>query len=56
MSVLDRCTFWDERTIGSDAILRTPMELLGELGQIEARFGSFGDSANLHARQGHGLR
>jgi hypothetical protein len=33
-----------------------PMELLGDLGQIEACFGSFGDSANLDARHGHGLR
>jgi hypothetical protein len=32
------------------------MEPLGDLGQIEACFGLFGDSANIDARQEHGLR
>jgi hypothetical protein len=32
------------------------MVLLGDLGQVEARFGSFGDSINLNARYVHGLR
>jgi hypothetical protein len=32
------------------------MELLDDLGQIEACFGPFEDSANLHVRQGHSLR
>ena len=32
------------------------MELLGDEGQVEARFGPFGDSANLDARFTHGLR
>jgi hypothetical protein len=27
-----------------------PMELLGDVGQMEARFGPFGDNVNLHAR------
>jgi hypothetical protein len=27
-----------------------PMELLGDEAKVEARFGPFGDSANLHAR------
>jgi hypothetical protein len=27
-----------------------PMELLGDVGHVEARFGLFGDSANLDAR------
>jgi hypothetical protein len=27
-----------------------PMELLGEVGQVEARFGPFGDNVNLCAR------
>jgi hypothetical protein len=26
------------------------MELLGDVGQVEARFGTFGDSVNLDAR------
>jgi hypothetical protein len=34
--------------------LDTPMELLGDEAQLEARFGPFGDSANLN--EGHGLR
>jgi hypothetical protein len=32
-----------------------PMELLDDEAQVKARFGPFGDSANLHARQVHGL-
>jgi hypothetical protein len=30
--------------------------LLGDEAQVEARFGRFGDSANLDTRQVHGLR
>ena len=32
------------------------MLLLGDEAQLEARFGPFGDSANLDARLAHGLR
>ena len=32
------------------------MVLLGDEAQVEASFGSFGDSANLDARSVHGLR
>jgi hypothetical protein len=32
------------------------MELLGDEAQVDARFGLFGDSANLDARLVHGLR
>jgi hypothetical protein len=32
------------------------MELLGDMGQVEARFSPFGDSVNLGPRQVHGLR
>jgi hypothetical protein len=32
------------------------MELLDDEAQVEARFGLFGDSANLYARYMHGLR
>jgi hypothetical protein len=32
------------------------MELLGDVGHVEARFGIFGDSANLDTRNVHGLR
>ena len=31
------------------------MVLLGDKAQLEARFGPFGDSANLDARSAHGL-
>jgi hypothetical protein len=31
------------------------MELLSDEAQVEARFGLFGDSANLDAREVHGL-
>jgi hypothetical protein len=44
-----RCTVWDERAIRSEIVLDTPMELLGDVGQIEARIGVFGDSVNLSA-------
>jgi hypothetical protein len=33
-----------------------PMVLLGVEAQVDARFGPFGDSTNLGARQVHGLR
>jgi hypothetical protein len=36
-----------ERAIGLEIILGTPMELLGDVGHVEARFSSFGDSVNL---------
>jgi hypothetical protein len=32
------------------------MELLGDVGHAEARFGPFGDSANLDTRNVHHLR
>jgi hypothetical protein len=32
------------------------MELLGDVGQVEARFNLFGDSVNLGTRLVHGLR
>ena len=32
------------------------MVLLGDKAQLEGRFGSFGDSANLDTRSVHGLR
>jgi hypothetical protein len=32
------------------------MELLGDLGHLESRFGLFADSANLEVRLVHGLR
>ena len=37
-------------TIVSVVVLDTPMVLLGDEAQLEARFGSVGDSANLDER------
>ena len=39
-----------KRTIGSDIVFNIPMVLLGDEAQVEARFSSCGDSANLDAR------
>jgi hypothetical protein len=50
----DRCTVCAKHTIGSEIILDTPMELLGDEAQMETRFGPFRDSANLD--EVHGLR
>jgi hypothetical protein len=46
----DRCIDWDEHTIGSEIILGQTMELLGDVGQMEARFGLFCDSADVDTR------
>ena len=46
----DRCMVCGECTIGSEIILTHPMELLGDVGYVESRFGPFRDSANLNAR------
>jgi hypothetical protein len=50
ISAQHRCTVWNEHTIGSEIIFVHPMELLGYVSQVEARFGPFGDSVNLGAR------
>ena len=49
VSVQDRCTVCAKRTIGSEMFWTHPMVLLGDEAQVEARFGPFGDSANLHS-------
>jgi hypothetical protein len=49
VSVQDRCMVCARRTIGSEIVLDT-MIPLGDKAQVEARFGTFGDSANLKAR------
>ena len=46
----DRCTVCAKCTIGSETILDAPMVLLGDEAQVEARFGPFGDSANVDSR------
>ena len=50
VSVQDRYTVCDKRTIGLDIIFNAPMVLLGDEAQVEARFSPCGDSANLDAR------
>jgi hypothetical protein len=46
----DRCMFCAKHAIGLNIILAQPMELLGDVGQLEAHLGLFGGSANLDAR------
>jgi hypothetical protein len=50
VSAHDRCTICAKRTIGSEIILTHLMVLLGDVGQVEARFSIFRDSVNLDAR------
>ena len=47
VSVQDWCMVCAKRTTGSGTVLDAPMVLLGDEAQVEARFGLFGDSANL---------
>jgi hypothetical protein len=49
-STQDKCTDWDEHTIVSETILGTNDSTLGDAGQMEARFGLFGDCAILDTR------
>jgi hypothetical protein len=48
-SMQEWCTVCAECAIGSEIILAHLMELLGDVGEVEARFGPFGD-INLDAR------
>jgi hypothetical protein len=50
VSAHDKCTVCTECTIGLEIILGHPMVLLGDVGQVEARFSPFGDSVNLVVR------
>jgi hypothetical protein len=43
VSTQDRCMVYAKRTIASEIILTHPMVLLGDVGQVKARFSSFGD-------------
>jgi hypothetical protein len=52
----DWCIVYAECTIVLEIILDAPMVLLGDDAHVEARFGSFGDSANLDTRLVHCLR
>jgi hypothetical protein len=46
----DRCTVRIEHVIGLEIVLGAPLELLADVGQLEARFGLSRDSFNLSAR------
>jgi hypothetical protein len=49
-SAQDRWTVCVEQTIGLKSFLSHPMALLGDMGQVEARFDLFGDSVNVSAK------
>jgi hypothetical protein len=46
----DSCSICTDGTIGSKIILMHPMELLGDVGHLETRFGLFRDSISVDAR------
>jgi hypothetical protein len=48
--IQDRCTVCTERTVSSEIIFDAPMDLLGDMGHVESRFGPFVDSVSLGAR------
>ena len=50
VSVQDRCMVCARCTIGSEIFWTHSMVPLGDEAQVEARFGPFGDSANLDGR------
>ena len=50
VSVQDRCMVYARCTIGLQIILDAPAGTTGDEAQVEARYGLFGDSANLDAR------
>ena len=50
VSVQDRCMVYARRTIGSEIVLDARDGTTSNEAQVEARFGPFGESANLDAR------
>ena len=46
----DRCMVCAEHTIGSESFWAHPMELLGDVGHVESRFGPLGDSVSVGTR------
>ena len=48
--VQDRCMVCARCTMGLQIVLDQPMELLGDVGHVEYRFFSFGDSVGVGAR------
>jgi hypothetical protein len=55
VSVQDRCTACAKVPHAQKSFWMEPMVLQGDKAQVETRFGLFGDSANLDARQVHSL-
>ena len=53
--VKDKCTVCAKHTMAQKSFWMHPMVLLGDEAQAEAQFSLFGDSANLDAREVHGL-
>jgi hypothetical protein len=56
MSVQDRCMVSTECTTAWKSFWAQPMVLLGDVCQVEACFGPFGDSVSLGYRSVNGLR
>jgi hypothetical protein len=56
ISALDRCTVCAECSKAWKLFWAHPLVLLGDVCQVEARFGLFGDSVSLSARSVYGLR
>jgi hypothetical protein len=50
MLMQDRCTICAKRIIGSKIILMHPMELLGDMGHLEACFSPLGGGVTVGAR------
>jgi hypothetical protein len=53
--MLDRCMVCTERNMGSEIIMDSSMELVGDLSHVESRFSPFGDNISVNARLVHGL-
>ena len=50
ISTQDRCTVCAERNIGSEISFDAPDGTPGDVGEVDACFSTFGDSASLDAR------
>jgi hypothetical protein len=50
VNMQDWCVVCAKHAIGSEILLGRPDELLGDVGQMKAHFGFFGNNANLNAR------
>jgi hypothetical protein len=45
----ESCKVCAERRVGFEVVWTQPMELLGDVGLVESRFGPFGDSVSVRA-------